>query len=352
MSLAEHWRDDTRPGDRRSTPKSTATCEPTIPISSNPLQQSSAPARFLAPLAVVFLVFAAACASDEKKKEPYTPPDPDKPLPLGTYINKLDGLLQQWNKAMLLPETTKNRALRTGLQLELAKRVKARFDELRQQLETSNVERNRVIVAAALGFVREPRALNPLLNALNDPSPSVREHALIGLAELADPNTPVDIVALKLEGESSDAEQVNATLCLYRLAQEGIDVTKALPALRHGLDSRNPAVRVQSAAALGDAHDHESTPQLLAILHDDRQLAAAAAANALGKIGDTKTVPQLIEALSAPDYAVRDEARGALKRMNNGEDLGSEPGPWLRWKEKLDIGRTNDPTSTAPSKGK
>jgi hypothetical protein len=298
------------------------------------------------------LVSIAACVSKDKKKEPYTPPDPDKPLPLGVYITKLDALLQQWNDAMLKPETTRIHALRVGLELEIAKRVKERFDELRRELETSNVERNRVILAAALGFVKEPQALNPLINALNDPSPSVREEALLGLAQLADPNTPIPMIVSRMEGDSSDAERVNASLCLKRLAESRIELSKALPALRRGLNARNPAVRVHCAAALGELRDAEATPQLLAMLHDDRQLAAAAAANALGKIGDLKTVPQLIEALSAPDYAVRDEAHGALKKMNYGEDLGSEPGPWLRWKEKLDLGRANEATSTGPAKDK
>lgn len=278
------------------------------------------------------------CQSKDVKREPFTPTAPEKPLPLGVYISKLDDLLRQWNDAMLRPETPSIRSRRRGLELEIMKRVKQRFPELKAELEASPSIRNREILAAAIGFLREPEALNPLLGALHDPVPEVRAKALLGLSRLVDPNTPVDLVASFLAPDSTDSEKTNAALALYKLGAAGVDLTPVLPEIRLELTNPNPAVRVHCAAAVGEVRDRESIQRLVVMLRDERQLVAAAAANALGKIGDLRTSGALIEALSAPDFAVRDEARGALKRMNDGIDLGSEPGPWTRWREKLDIG--------------
>jgi hypothetical protein len=290
------------------------------------------------PWIAALAVLAAGCKSDDPKKEPFAPPSDEKPMPLGIYISKLDNLLLQWNDAMLKPETPNIRSRRSGLELEITKRVKQRFPELRRELEISNNVRNREILAAAIGFLKEPEALNPLLSALNDPVPEVRGKVLLGLSRLVDKNTPVEMVAAHLSSDCSEVEKVNAALALYKLAMGGVDMSRALPEIRRELSNANPAVRVQCAAALGEVRDKESIPKLTSMLHDERQLAAAAAANALGKIGDLKTSDALIEALSAKDFAVRDEARAALKRMNEGADLGAEPGPWLRWREKLDLG--------------
>lgn len=303
-------------------------------------------------LPLLLLIAFAACGGPETKREPVARSEPEKPLPLGVYITKLDGLLRQWNEAKNRPETTQNLALRRSLEGEIQRRVEQRFDELRNELETGVAVRNRVVLAAALGFAKKPEALNPLIDAVHDPAPEVREQALLGLAQLCDPNTPADQVAELMSIDSTEVEQGHASLCLYRLAQSGVSIARALPTIRAGAKGRNPVVKVHCIAALGEAHDTESLDLLLSMLRSERGLAGAATANAIGKLGDTAAVSGLIEALSAPDYAVRVEARGALRRLNGGEDLGSEPGPWLQWSERIGLQSRPAVPASAPAPAK
>ncbi|HKD99737.1 MAG TPA: HEAT repeat domain-containing protein, partial [Planctomycetota bacterium] len=143
----------------------------------------------------------------------------------------------------------------------------------------------------------------------------------------------------------TEGTQANAAFALYRLAAAGARMDEALPALRTALTHRNPAVRVQAAAALGEVRDSSSLPDLVAMLQDGRALAAAAAANALGRIGDPTSVAPLVDALSAKEIAVRREARGALTRIAGGTDLGSEPGPWKVWQRRMEVSGAPAPAS-------
>lgn len=281
---------------------------------------------------------AISCKSNKKKEpEPYVEGN-ETPKSIGVVITTLDKLLLQWNDAMSRPETRATFDLRLALLNEIRKTVTQRFDDLKNQLETSVVIRNREIVAAALGFSMKPEALNPLVSAATqDPVPAVREKALLGLSRLADLNTPIDLVASRLSIDFTDGEQWNASLALKNLAQAGAKMDVALPALRAGLGNRNPAIRVHCAAALGAAKDKLSTPLLVTLLKDDRALVAAAAAAALGIIGEPSTAGALVDSLGSNEYAVRTETRKALVRMNGGQDLGQEIGPWRRWQQHLEM---------------
>lgn len=286
--------------------------------------------------------------SSSNTPEPYRAAKEDSTEEIGSYIVKLDRLLVQWNDAMSKPETKKTLDLRRALAGEIERRVKLRFDELRHQLEMSPVVRNREIVAAAIGFSRMPEALSPLINACADYIPTVREKALLGLSRLKDKNTPVDMIAAKLGPESTDGEQWNASLALKNLAEAGTNMAPALQYLRSGLGSLNPTVRVHCAVAVGHARDAASTPILINMLKDSRPLVAAAAASALGIMGDPETANALIDAMGSQEYAVRTEARSALKRMNNGQDLGPNAGPWRRWNQRAEASRAESRPAVEP----
>lgn len=250
------------------------------------------------------------------------------------------------------PETQATLQLRRALQGEIQKFTIIRFDELRAELETSKTMRNREIIAAALGFSKKPEALNPLLAAaIQDPVPAVREKGLLGLSRLADLNTPVDLIASRLSADFTDGEQWNASLALQKLALAGAKMNDALPYMRSALASRNPTIRMHCAIGLGAAKDPAATPLLVLLLKDERALVAAAAANALGAIGDPSTAAQLIESMSSNEFAVRSEARKALARMNGGEDLGPEIGPWRRWLQHLELSKPAESRPAEPAIG-
>lgn len=282
-------------------------------------------------LSAALLLALSACSAPAETRERYTPDAQPPTGSVGELMRNLDRLLAQWTQLVLQPTTTRTRTFRRNVEIELAKQVKSRFEDVLTTLESSTVSRNREIAAASIGFAKEREALIPLLNALADPSPDVREKALLGLGVLGDANTPLDPLVSQLKSGDSDVVQSNAAFALYRLAQEGARIDTALPVLRQSLLHPNPAVRVQAAAALGEARDSASTAALVALLQDSRALVAAAAANALGRIGNPTAIGALIEALSGKEAALRIEARSALTRIAGGSDLGSEPGPWRVW---------------------
>ncbi|MFN0207188.1 MAG: HEAT repeat domain-containing protein [Planctomycetota bacterium] len=313
---------------------------------------SSSAVLLISSVLFIFPAFFVACNSGDKKKppEPYRPTAEPEIQSIGVTVKNLDKLLAQWNDAMQKPDTIRTIDLRRSLENELLKQTNLRFDELRTELETSWVMRNREVIAAALGFSKKPEAMVPLVNSVvSDPVPGVREKALLGLSRLADPNTPVDLVAGRLGADFTDGEQWNASLALKNLAAAGAKMDAALPALRENLKNRNPVIRVHCAIALGHARDTVSTPLLLSLLKDERALVGAAAADALGRIGDPETAKNLIDSLASQEYAIRTEARKALARMNNGEDLGPESGPWRRWLQKLELGKPASAPALEPA---
>ncbi|MBI3818511.1 MAG: HEAT repeat domain-containing protein [Planctomycetes bacterium] len=303
--------------------------------------------------ALACVILSAGCKSSEKSNtpEPFNASPDDKPKSIGVVITTLDNLLAQWNDAMNKPETKQTLDRRFSLTNEIRKYSIQRFEELKLQLETSRVGRNREIIAAALGFSNKTEALNPLLTAaLQDPDPSVREKGLLGLSRLADKNTPVELIADRLNVDYTEGEQWNASVALKRLAEAGTKMQPALPMIRKGLNHRNPTIRVHCAIALGAAHDAQSTPLLVTLLKDDRALVAAAAANALGQIGDPEVASALIDAMASTEYALRTEARAALTRMNSGQDLGADLGPWRRWLQHLELSpKKNDAPASRPA---
>lgn len=84
------------------------------------------------------------------------------------------------------------------------------------------------------------------------------------------------------------------------------------PDLQSTLESADAGLRAAAARAMGLLGDAAAAPLLLARLTDDNALVGERAAEALGSLGDTSVVPALLVALDAPDGAVRGRAAVAL----------------------------------------
>jgi HEAT repeat protein len=76
-------------------------------------------------------------------------------------------------------------------------------------------------------------------------------------------------------------------------------------------------MRQIAAEALGEIGDTGAIPDLIRLLEDPLEQVRKSAARALGKIGHDDTVPGLIGALTDDDYSVRAEAGDILVRMGN-----------------------------------
>lgn len=112
-----------------------------------------------------------------------------------------------------------------------------------------------------------------------------------------------------LEPEPSQGEQLTVERAIANLRQE-----------------RDPSLRYYAAWWLGKfrVEDSEAVDALLAALNDEIDRSPDGgyplrrnAARALGKIGDRRAVPALIESLNCPDFYVREAAAQALEEIGD-----------------------------------
>jgi HEAT repeat protein len=161
--------------------------------------------------------------------------------------------------------------------------------------------------AAALDLIGpEARAATPaLLKALKDKSPRVRAVAAHALGEVGGyPSLTVPALTLALNDGAPDVKK-QATLALVSLGQS------AVPSLREALKSPEPAVRRDTAEALGKmgADAKEAAGDLALLLKDDNPQVRATSAAALSGMG--KEAQAAIPALLA---AMRQEKRFEVQK--------------------------------------
>jgi HEAT repeat protein len=150
-----------------------------------------------------------------------------------------------------------------------------RVDKLIADLQSTGSYVSRRDAATALGEIKDPRAVEPLLLAVKESAAGVRSEAAKALGEIGDP--------------------------------------RALQPLVVALKDTNAGVRSEVAVALGHLHDPATVEPLIAALKDSN----AGAATALGMIKDTHAVEALVAALRDPDNAVRSEALKALSGIQD-----------------------------------
>ena len=116
-------------------------------------------------------------------------------------------------------------------------------------------------------------------------------------------------------------ESVNA------LGKIGPDAATAVPTLLSMMSSSDYALRLRIATALGLIGDRRSIPILIRALTDNKETHALAqqvrtnAVAALARIGDPAVVPHLIPLLDRPDLILRAFVEDALA------GLGTPPAP-------------------------
>ena len=148
--------------------------------------------------------------------------------------------------------------------------VQQRIEIQRRRLSSSEVEERRDALMK-LGAMRHPDASRAAISALNDPEPSVRVTAAHAI--------------------------------------EALPASEAASALLPLLKDKQELVRRETAHALGATRSGSAVPQLIEILTNDKEAAVrAAAAMALGRIGDEAAVVPLVETLS--DALAKKKSKG------------------------------------------
>jgi HEAT repeat protein len=230
----------------------------------------------------------------------------------------------------------------------------------------------RIYAASALGYTEFIEAVPNLLNALNDDDPNVRSKVAISLGEIGCfdvaeillarliDNSEVSSVrfsiafALRKIGNSKinpilieelfnageDMDWLRITVALEKLANEDtilvliekirngsnedrrrgiytlekISSKIAIPALEEILENTNEwsLTRAAAAEALGIIGDNSILPILLHFLHDEDVFVRSGCAKSLGNFSDNFVVDILLQILDNDDYRVREPAIYAL----------------------------------------
>jgi putative membrane-bound dehydrogenase-like protein len=138
-------------------------------------------------------------------------------------------------------------------------------------------------------------AMSPsdLAKLLDDPRPSVQRRALFLFSRMG--AAAVAALADVVRRSPSPEARRNAVWALTR-----IDGLQSREAARQGLGDRDESVRVAAAHSAGLLRDHAALPQLTGMVRSGRPAMQRAAAEALGRVGDARAVPDLIAAAASP----------------------------------------------------
>ncbi|MBI2215956.1 MAG: HEAT repeat domain-containing protein [Candidatus Rokubacteria bacterium] len=194
------------------------------------------------------------------------------------------------------------------------------FDELVSIVRSGSEYVQRSRAAEALADLSDPRARESLVNALQaDREPAVRAAAASALAALRDA-TALEPLVTALEIDQSDAVRSNAANALAALGNSA-----ALAALLAALERDQSAdVRSSTARALGAIGDRGALEPLFRALHDPEPSVRAAAAEAGGRLGESRAAEH-IRTLFWGDASpsVRSSAAGALVALHDAHFLES-----------------------------
>ena len=157
----------------------------------------------------------------------------------------------------------------------------------------SNVK---MMAANALAKIGDKRALDILINALEDKNPKTRYSAVSAL------------------GNTKNHQIVN-------------------PIIRALKQENAPYVLTCGIRILGDFGDKKAAKLLIDLLSHKEATVRWEAADSLGKIKDPRSVNALIVSLKDTNQTVVTHAASALKRITN-QDFGRDVNKWLKWCEE------------------
>jgi len=153
---------------------------------------------------------------------------------------------------------------------------------------------NSMLAAEALGVIGDPRAVEPLIKAIN--------------GNYSRNFTP----------ERDKAFKLSAVKSLGKL--EGKAAVKALVKIVKS-NTQKTYLRITAVNTLGEIGDKKATKPLINILTDNQSdmWLRATSASALGNIGDKKAVDSLTKVANEPSAPIRNAAQDALKKIVNGD---------------------------------
>ncbi len=143
----------------------------------------------------------------------------------------------------------------------------------------------RQYAAYLLGKAKNPRAIQPLVEAMADFDKSVREQATLALSS----------IGKAAVGQLSDAMKEPRWETRYRAAEAlgRIADEKAVKPLIQGLKDNRDHVRYMAAKGLREIGDSDAIEPLIILLKDENVYVRSMAARALGATGGNKAIEAL-----------------------------------------------------------
>jgi HEAT repeat protein len=164
----------------------------------------------------------------------------------------------------------------------------------------------RQYAAYLLGKAQNPRAIQPLVEALGDFDKSVREQATLALSAIGKAAIAPLSAAMK---EPRWETRYRAAEALGKIADE-----KAVQPLIQALKDNRDHVRYMAAKGLREFGNSEAVDPMIILLKDENKYVRMMAIRALGALGGKKVHDALKQALEAePDEKVKEAITEALK---------------------------------------
>jgi HEAT repeat protein len=180
------------------------------------------------------------------------------------------------------------------------------LSELVKTLHEHTDPQVRQYAAYLLGKAKNPRAIQPLIEALADFDKSVREQATLALSAIG--KAAIEPLAEAMK-EPQWETRYRAAEALGKIADE-----KAVQPLIQGLKDNRDHVRYMAAKGLQDLGDSDAVDPLIVLLKDENVYVRLMAVHALGVLGGKKVKASLNKALeSEQDEKVRAAMTAALQ---------------------------------------
>jgi HEAT repeat protein len=180
------------------------------------------------------------------------------------------------------------------------------LSELVKTLHEHTDPQVRQYAAYLLGKAKNPRAIQPLIEALADFDKSVREQATLALSAIG--KAAIEPLAEAMK-EPQWETRYRAAEALGKIADD-----KAVQPLIQGLKDNRDHVRYMAAKGLQDLGDSDAVDPLIVLLKDENVYVRLMAVHALGVLGGKKVKASLNKALeSEQDEKVRAAMTAALQ---------------------------------------
>ncbi len=166
---------------------------------------------------------------------------------------------------------------------------------------------------SALSELNDPRVIFPLINALHDENPYIRREAIEALEQ-----TNSTKVIKPLIGALNDEDRYVREAAAEVLGHLG---SIAIPELIKHLSDPNWRVRAGIMIALRISSIFKDTDQIIRMLYDESIYVRREAVKTLGRIGDKRVIPYLIQATNDTDSGVRIRAIRGLKKNGDPEEI-------------------------------